>query len=88
MYILNHITKIGDTIAKETYDYADINAAREKYHALLAYDYNAAVLPTLDYFLCVVLDEHGNKVLPEGYYRKPAPHPEPEPENGEELTEE
>lgn len=90
MYIVLHITQIGETAAKETHDYSDINAAKEKHHALCAYDYNAAVLPTLDYFSCVIVDEHFNKVVPEEYYRKPVqPEPEPEPEEiQEEQTEE
>lgn len=85
MFFVQHITETNGIYAKESYDFTDINQAKEKFHDLARYDYNAAVLPTLDYFLVAIYDEHGNKVVPEEYYRKPV-QPEPE-ENPDEPTE-
>lgn len=84
MYYVLHITKANGQLAHEFYSFDTVEAAQEKYHSLLAYVYNAAVMPSLEYFCTEILDQSGLPVERKAY-TKPVPIPEPEPE--EEIEE-
>lgn len=75
MFYVLHITKASDNLAHEFYSFDSVEAAQEKYHSLLAYVYNAAVMPTLDYFCTEILDGTGLPVERKAY-TKPVPIPE------------
>lgn len=66
-FFVLHITNANGAIANEFFAYDSIEQAQEKFHALLAYDYNASVLPNLDGFVCEVLDGTGLPVERKAY---------------------
>lgn len=57
MYYVLRITRIGENIAKEVYDFADLNAARSNLFFFLSSSY---ANPELDYFMGEVIDVYGN----------------------------
>ena len=85
MFYALKITESNTISAIACEAYATKEETEYKVFEFLAYQTNPSVLPTLDYYLGAVLDEHGNKVWGRDY-RKPEPQPEAEPEQ-EEITE-
>lgn len=68
MFYVITSTIVSGTCAKTIYDYANIASAKEAYHNQIGYNFNSAVLPTLDYFLVELLDKDGNIIARETYY--------------------
>lgn len=73
-YVL-HVANVAETVAHEFFDFSTVEEALEKYYALLAYDYNTSILPTLDGFVCEVLDGTGLPIERKAY-TKPIVVPE------------
>lgn len=60
MYLVVHFVEPNDgSAASETFTFSDLASAKEKYHSLLAYDYNASVISNLNHFYVVILDHDG-----------------------------
>lgn len=68
-FFVLHITNANGAIANELFAYDVLEQAQEKYHALLAYDYNSAILPNLEGFVCEVLDGTGLPVERKAYVK-------------------
>ena len=68
MFITVQLTITNGVVAKTINDYSTIAQAKEAHHGFLSYNYNVAVLPTLEYFLAEILDKDGNIVARETYY--------------------
>lgn len=68
MFITVQVTIVDGVAAKTCNDYPTIAQAKESHHGFLSYNYNTAVLPTLEYFLAEILDKDGNIVARETYY--------------------
>lgn len=79
MYYNIQATKTNGAIAPAIYAFDAIKAARANHYYFLSSCYGNE---NLDYFLAEILDEQGNCVAREVYY-KPLPQPETE-DNGEE----